>query len=57
LPSQKSGFSNLASEWAIKEVCKEMGIEWKKEKNFIIDRLPILINYYLFAPSTLPYGD
>jgi hypothetical protein len=34
-----------------------MGIEWKRSKNFIIDRLPILISFYLFAPSSLPYGD
>ena len=41
----------------LRELCKEYGIEWERNRNFISERLPSLIKYYIFAPSNLPYGD
>ena len=41
----------------MKKLCEENGIEWKPTKHFIIDRLPLLVKFYLFADSTLPYGN
>ena len=35
VPNQKSGFSNIISEPAIKELAtKEFGLEWVRTKNF-----------------------
>lgn len=41
----------------MREIAEKHGIEWKPTKNYIRDRLPYLMNYYLLAPGRLPHGD
>ena len=53
LPHQKSGFANIISEDIVREEAEKMDVEWLQPKNFFRDRLPILINLYLGAPSRL----
>lgn len=50
LPGQKSGFANILSEWAVRETCKEFNVPWLETKNFVVDRLPKLFRFYMFAP-------
>lgn len=54
LPNQASGFANIISEWAVKEVAKEYDIKWVPTKNFVFQRLPKLIGFYILAPGRLP---
>ncbi len=51
LPYQKSGFANIISEDIIREEAEKFNIVWLQPKNFFRERLPILIQYYLFSPS------
>lgn len=53
LPQQKSGFANIFSEELVKEEAAKFGVEWLPPKNFFLDRLPILIKYYLAVPSRM----
>ena len=53
LPNQKSGFANIISEDIVREEAEKFDVEWLPPKNFFSDRLPILINLYLNAPSRL----
>jgi hypothetical protein len=39
------------------EVAKKLKIEWKPTKNFVIDRLPPLFKFYIFAPGRLPGAE
>jgi hypothetical protein len=50
LPYQGSGFANLASEDAVREVCAEVGIAWERPRNLIVDRFPAVIKHYLTCP-------
>jgi hypothetical protein len=50
LPYQGSGFANLASEDAVREVCAEAGIAWERPRNLIVDRFPTVIKHYLTCP-------
>ena len=50
LPYQGSGFANLASEDAVKEVCAEVGIAWERPRNLIVDRFPAVMKHYLTCP-------
>jgi Cytochrome b5-like Heme/Steroid binding domain len=52
LPYQRSGFANIISEDIVREEAEKIGIVWEQPKNFILDRLPLLIQHYLFCPST-----
>ena len=51
LPNQKSGFANIVSEDIVKEEASRYEIEWDPPKNFLFDRLPSMVNYYLLGPS------
>lgn len=57
LPYQKSGFANIVSQPAVKEVAISKKLEWKATKNFVIHRLPELFNFYVLAPGRLPGAD
>ena len=50
LPYQRSGFANILCMPIVKDVCKEYKIEWKPSKNFILERIPSLYKFYLWAP-------
>ena len=50
LPYQGSGFANLASEHAVREVCAEVGISWERPRNLILDRFPAVMKHYLTCP-------
>ncbi len=50
LPYQGSGFANLVSEDAVREVCAEAGIAWERPRNLILDRFPAVIKHYLTCP-------
>jgi len=50
LPYQGSGFANLVSEDAVREVCAEVGIAWERPRNLILDRFPAVIKHYLTCP-------
>ena len=50
LPYQGSGFANLASEDAVREVCAEVGIAWERPRNLIVDRFPAVMKHYLTCP-------
>jgi hypothetical protein len=50
LPYQGSGFANLASEDAVREVCAEVGIAWERPRNLILDRFPAVMKHYLTCP-------
>lgn len=50
LPWQGSGFANLASEEAVKEVCAEAGIAWARPRSLMLDRLPAVMKHYLTCP-------
>jgi Cytochrome b5-like Heme/Steroid binding domain len=52
LPYQKSGFANIISEDIVREEAEKIGIVWETPKNFMLDRLPLLVQHYLFCPST-----
>jgi hypothetical protein len=54
LPYQGSGFANLASEDAVKEVCAQVGIAWARPRNLIVDRFPAVIAHYLLCPVKPP---
>jgi len=51
LPWQGSGFANLASEDAVREVCAEAGIAWERPRNLIFERFPVVIRHYLLCPA------
>ena len=53
LPYQKSGFGNIISEDIVREEAEKFGVAWSLPKNFCCDRLPILIEHYLFSPSRI----
>jgi len=53
LPAQRSGFANIISEFAVKEVALDFNLEWSPTKNFILHRLPMLFKFYMFAPARL----
>jgi hypothetical protein len=53
LPSQKSGFANIVCEPAVRKTCEEFDLTWTDTKNFIIDRVPKLFSFYVFAPMRL----
>ncbi|MGB7251027.1 MAG: cytochrome b5-like heme/steroid binding domain-containing protein [Phormidesmis sp.] len=53
LPYQRSGFANIASEAIVREEAEKVGLVWRSPKNFFIDRLPVMIQYYLLSPSRL----
>jgi Cytochrome b5-like Heme/Steroid binding domain len=52
LPYQRSGFANIISEDIVREEAEKMGIVWEQPKSFVFDRLPLLLQHYLFCPST-----
>lgn len=41
----------------MQDVCKQLNVEWKPTKNFLIHRLPKLVGFYLFAPGRLPGAE
>jgi len=47
---QKSGFSNNITKPLLKELCAEHKIPWERERNFVLERLPVLFNYYILSP-------
>jgi len=51
LPAQRSGFSNILSEPAVRSTCDEFHLPWNATKNFIFDRLPGLVAFYLSTPA------
>ncbi|MBD3884717.1 fatty acid desaturase [Phormidium tenue FACHB-886] len=53
LPYQKSGFANIISETIVREEAEKFNIVWLEPKNFFLDRLPILVQHYLFSPSRM----
>ena len=57
LPAQRSGLSNVVSERALRETCKEFDVPWVKTKNFLLDRLPTLVSFYLFTPMESSHSD
>ncbi|MBD2461276.1 cytochrome b5 domain-containing protein [Oscillatoria sp. FACHB-1407] len=57
LPFQRSGFANIISEDIVREEAAKFNVAWLPPKNFFIDRLPILINHYLFSPSRLAHEN
>jgi hypothetical protein len=59
LPWQGSGFANLASEAAVREVCAEVGIAWERPRNLIFGRFPAVIKHYLLRPAQAarPQGE
>jgi hypothetical protein len=54
LPYQKSGFANIASEPALRETCKEFGVEWAPARNLLLDRFFPLMFHYWTAPAQIP---
>jgi hypothetical protein len=50
LPWQGSGFANLASEDAVREVCAQAGIAWERPRNLIVERFPVVMKHYLLCP-------
>jgi len=54
VPYQGSGFANIVSMPAVEEVSKEMGVPWERTRNFITERIPDIVSYYLLAPAQLP---
>src|ERR1700733_10291519 len=50
LPYQRSGFTNLVSEEAVREVCAEAGIVWERPRNLIFNRFPAVMKHYLLCP-------
>ena len=59
LPWQGSGFSNLASEAKVREVCEQAGITWERPRNLILERFPAVIKHYLLCPvkAAPPLGE
>ncbi len=55
LPHQKSGFANIISEDIVRSEAEKFDVAWLPSKNFFLDRLPILAQYYLFTPSRLAH--
>lgn len=53
LPQQKSGFANIYSEDIVREEAAKFDLPWLPPKNFFLDRLPVLLKYYLVVPSRL----
>jgi hypothetical protein len=53
LPQQKSGFANIISEDIVREESAKFDVEWADSQNFFVDRLPILMKYYLGNPSRM----
>eukprot|EP00973_Karenia_brevis_P065408 9087251-Karenia_brevis.AAC.1 len=39
---------------ALESVCKEMGVPWERTRNFVTERIPDIVSYYLLAPAQLP---
>lgn len=50
LPAQASGFANIASEEAVREVCAEAGIAWERPRHLLTERFPPLLKHYLLSP-------
>nr|VFJ61407.1 MAG: Fatty acid desaturase [Candidatus Kentron sp. FW] len=50
LPAQRSGFSNILSERALRETCEEFNVPWLPTKSFLFDRFPKLFSFYMFTP-------
>jgi hypothetical protein len=57
LPQQKSGFANIISEEIVREEAAKFNVPWLSSKNFFLDRLPVLIKYYLGAPSRMAHEN
>ena len=59
LPWQGSGFANLASEAAVRQVCAAAGIAWERPRNLILERFPAVIKHYLLRPAKAarPQGE
>jgi hypothetical protein len=51
LPGQKSGFSNAITVPIVQKLWEEDGHKWLRTQNFVIDRIPINLKRYVFAPS------
>jgi len=51
LPSQRSGFANIASEAAVKEACIEAAIDWERPRSLLTERIPAVIKHCLLAPT------
>jgi fatty acid desaturase len=54
LPTQRSGFSNIASERIVREVCEEAGLVWHPPRNLWFDRFPAIFRRFLLAPAQRP---
>ena len=57
LPAQKSGFANILSEPVLKEVAAQFSLPWAPTKDFLTERVPPLMYFYLCSDSGLPWGD
>jgi hypothetical protein len=51
LPWHGSGFTNLASEATVRQVCEEVGITWERPRNLIFERFPAVMKHYLVVPA------
>ena len=51
LPWHGSGFTNLASEATVRQVCEEVGITWERPRNLIFERFPAVMKHYLLLPA------
>jgi len=51
LPWHGSGFTNLASEATVRQVCEEVGITWERPRNLIFERFPAVMKHYLLMPA------
>lgn len=54
LPTQRSGFANIASEAAVREACEEAGMVWERPRNLLLERFPVLMRHYLLSPVKRP---
>jgi fatty acid desaturase len=56
LPSQVSGFANIASEDAVREACAEAGIAWERPRHLLWERFPSIMKHYLLSPAKRLHG-
>jgi hypothetical protein len=56
LPYQGSGFADILALPAVRETCKEFGVEWCPPRNLILDRFLPLAWYNLTAPAQIQTG-
>jgi Fatty acid desaturase/Cytochrome b5-like Heme/Steroid binding domain len=60
LPFQGSGFANLATEAAVRDVCTAAGLTWERPRNLIFGRFPAVMTHYLrcaVKPAPAPPPD